>query len=89
MYFRCMGEGSLYHHHLSRYHPGLNNGGAKITKRVIEHEIRLGKSVKIVLAALAFGVLAHAFAPVFHIKDALADGQIISGSLTIFCKGCN
>lgn len=60
-----------------------------MTNRVIEHEIKLEKSVKIVLAALAFGVLAHALAPVFHVKDALAESQNISGTLTIQCHGCN
>ncbi len=64
-----------------------------MTKRVIEHEIKLEKSVKIILAALAFGVLAHAFVPAFSIKDALA--EMVSGSIAIFhsgtitCRGCN
>jgi|TARA_Y100000031_G_scaffold99120_1_gene108574 hypothetical protein len=43
-----------------------------MTKRVIEHEIKLEKSVKIILAALAFGVLAHAFATTFSVESALA-----------------
>lgn len=43
-----------------------------MTKRVIEHEVKLEKSVKIILAALAFGVLAHAFAPAFGVREASA-----------------
>ncbi len=43
-----------------------------MTKRVIEHEIKLEKSVKIILAALALGVLAHAFATTFSVESALA-----------------
>ena len=43
-----------------------------MTKRVIKHEIKLEKSVKIILAALAVGVLAHAFVPTFTINSALA-----------------
>ena len=37
-----------------------------MTKRVIEHEIKLEKSVKIILGVLAFGVFLNAFAPVFQ-----------------------
>jgi len=56
-----------------------------MNKRVIEHEVKLEKSVKIILAALAFGVLAHAFTPAFGIKDALAEA--IEGTLSINLKG--
>ncbi len=47
-----------------------------MSKRVIEHEVKLEKSVKIILAALAFGVLAHAFVPAFNITSALAKAHI-------------
>lgn len=64
-----------------------------MTKRVIEHEIKLEKSVKIILAALAFGVLAHVFSPAFSIKDALAE---LEGGLSyspfyikLDCSGCS
>ena len=60
-----------------------------MTKRVIEHEIKFEKSVKIILAALAFGMLAHAFTPAFNIKEALAASQHIGGAQTVYCKGCN
>jgi len=43
-----------------------------MTKRVIEHEIKLQKSVIVILAVLAIGVCANAFAPAFEIKNALA-----------------
>jgi hypothetical protein len=60
-----------------------------MTKRVIEHEIKLQKSVIVILAVLAIGVCANAFAPAFSIKDALAAGTSISGYLTVDCLGCN
>ena len=44
-----------------------------MTKRVVEHKIKLEKSVKIVLGVLAFGVFLNAFAPVFDVRDAFAD----------------
>jgi hypothetical protein len=47
-----------------------------MSKRVIEHEIKLEKSVKIILAALAFAVLAHAFVPAFSVTSALANKHI-------------
>ena len=43
-----------------------------MTKRVVEHKIKLEKSVKIILGVLAFGVFLNAFAPVFDVKDAFA-----------------
>ena len=46
-----------------------------ITKRTIEHDIKLENSVKIILAALAIGVMANAFAPSFAVKDVLAEQQ--------------
>jgi hypothetical protein len=43
-----------------------------MNKRVIEHKIKLEKSVKIILGVLAFGIFLNAFAPVFDVKDAFA-----------------
>ena len=62
-----------------------------MTKRVIEHEVKLEKSVKIILATLAFGVLAHAFVPTFSVTSALAKKHV-SGSLqklplSVYVKG--
>tara|TARA_B100000315_G_C14057978_1_gene354897 strand:+ start:112 stop:363 length:252 start_codon:yes stop_codon:yes gene_type:complete len=50
-------------------------GEYKMTARVVEHKIKLEKSVKIILAVLAVGVFLNAFAPVFDVKDAFARGQ--------------
>ena len=44
-----------------------------MTKRVVEHEIKLEKSVKIILGVLALGVLLNAFAPAFSVREAFAD----------------
>ena len=43
-----------------------------MTNRVVEHEIKLEKSVKIILGILAFGVFLNAFAPVFDVRKAFA-----------------
>ena len=56
-----------------------------MTKRVIEHEIKLQKSVIVILAVLAIGVCANAFAPVFDIKDALA--QNLGGTISLSHSG--
>ena len=66
-----------------------------MTKRVIEHEIKLEKSVKIILGVLAFGVFLNAFAPVFDVRKAFAldSGDSIrvslSGHTSVSCIGCN
>ncbi|NQV82902.1 MAG: hypothetical protein HQ494_03685 [Rhodospirillales bacterium] len=54
-----------------------------MTKRVIEHEIKLEKSVKIILGVLTFGILAHAFVPAFSVNSALAGVTKTLGSGTI------
>ena len=38
--------------------------------RVIEHKVKLEKSVKIILGVLAVGVFLNAFAPVFDVREA-------------------
>ena len=66
-----------------------------MTKRVVEHEIKLEKSVKVILGVLALGVLLNAFAPVFDVRKAFAELSygdkikvVVSGSLG--CSyGCN
>ena len=65
-----------------------------MTKRVIEHEIKLEKSVKIILGILAIGVFLNAFAPVFDVRKAFAldsgDRIRVSVSGTLACSyGCN
>ena len=64
-----------------------------MTKRTVEHEIKLEKSVKVILGVLAFGVFLNAFAPAFDVRKAFAlDGGdsidvYLSGGVT--CYGCN
>ncbi len=60
-------------------------GDNVMTKRVIEHEIKLEKSVKIIIAALAFGLLAHEFLLAFSVKSAIAD--IAKGPLAVRLSG--
>ena len=43
-----------------------------MSNRTIKHEIKLQKSVIVILGAIAVGVCANAFGPVFSVKDALA-----------------
>ena len=56
-----------------------------MTKRVVEHEIKLEKSVKVILGVLALGVLLNAFAPVFDVRKAFA--EMVSGSITVYQGG--
>ena len=62
-----------------------------MNKRVIEHKIKLEKSVKIILGVLAFGVFLNAFAPAFDVREAFAGRSIsvfVDGQLG--CSfGCN
>ena len=44
-----------------------------MNKRVVEHKIKLEKSVKVILGVLALGVLLNAFAPVFDVRNAYAE----------------
>ncbi len=44
-----------------------------MNKRVVEHKIKLEKSVKIILGVLAFGVFLNAFAPAFDVRKAFAE----------------
>ena len=39
---------------------------------MVEHKIKLEKSVKVILGVLAFGVFLNAFAPVFDVREAFA-----------------
>ena len=68
-----------------------------MTKRVVEHEIKLEKSVKIILGVLALGVLLNAFAPAFSVREAFAELSAydtiqvsIPGGVGVNCyTGCN
>ncbi len=60
--------------------------------KTIKYEVKLEKSVKIILGILAVGVLFNAFSTpiaieLFGIKEALAES--ISGTLEVICYGCN
>jgi hypothetical protein len=67
-----------------------------MTQRTVMHEVKLQKSVIIILGVLAFGVCANAFPSVFNVKEVSAnhrDGMTQLGSkyhpLIIECqKGC-
>ena len=56
-----------------------------MNNRVVEHKIKLEKSVKIILAVLAVGVCLNAFAPAFDVRKAFAEG--ISGTITVRQSG--
>ena len=70
-----------------------------MTKRVIEHEIKLQKSVIVILAVLAIGVCANAFSSAFSVNEVMANHTLSRGltplgslqhPLIIECqKGCN
>ena len=64
-----------------------------MTKRVVEHKIKLEKSVKIILGVLAFGVFLNAFAPAFSVREAFAEfidmGQKKYPVHIVCLKGCN
>ena len=44
-----------------------------MTNRTIKHEVKLQKSVIVILAVLAIGVCANAFAPAFSVTEAMED----------------
>ena len=60
-----------------------------MTKRVVEHKIKLEKSVIIILGVLAFGVFLNAFAPVFDVRKAFAIGESFDPVHIVCDKGCN
>ena len=60
--------------------------------KTVKHEIKLERSVKIILAVFAVGILLNAFATpisqeMFGIKPALA--ETLSGYLDIYVKECS
>ena len=62
--------------------------------KTIKYEVKLERSVKIILGVLATGILLNAFSTpigmeLFGIKEALSDFTKISGYLTVDCMGCN
>ena len=66
-----------------------------MSNRTITHEIKLEKSVKIIIGIFAIGVFLNVFSPLLETKSALAElnglgGEIfnvrLSGAVT--CGGC-
>ena len=62
--------------------------------KTIKHEVKLERSVKIILGVLAIGILFNAFSTpiaieLFGIKEALADFMTIGGFLTVGYLNCN
>ena len=62
--------------------------------KTIKHEVKLERSVKIILGVLAVGILFNAFSTpiaieLFGIKEVLADFTSIGDHLSIDCMGCN
>jgi hypothetical protein len=62
--------------------------------KTIKYEVKLERSVKIILGVLAVGILFNVFSTsiaieLFGIKEALSDFTKISGYLTVDCMGCN
>ena len=60
-----------------------------MTKRVVEHEIKLEKSVKVILGIFAFGFFLNAFAPAFDVRKAFAIGESFDPVHIVCDKGCN
>ena len=61
-----------------------------MSNRTIKHEIKLQKSVIVILGILAVGVCANAFAPAFSVKEASAAIGNNYDPVHIKCiSGCN
>ena len=56
-----------------------------MTDKTIKHEIKLQKSVVVILGILAVGIFANAFAPAFSIKEAMAQNipNLFGDAITI------
>ena len=61
---------------------------AKSTE-VVVYEIKLEKSVKIILGMFALGIILNAVTPDFPVKEALAQSLSHGGSISVHCYGCN
>ena len=62
-----------------------------MSNRTITHEIKLEKSVKIIIGIFAIGVLLNVFSPLLETKSALADwgNNTFGNPFYIKCDGCN
>lgn len=56
-----------------------------MTQRTIKHEIKLQKSVVIILAIFAVGIFLNAVIPTMTVKDAFA--EIITGTVSLNHSG--
>ena len=61
---------------------------AKSTE-VVVYEIKLEKSVKVILGMFALGIILNAVTPDFPVKEALAQSLSHGGSISVHCYGCN
>ena len=65
-----------------------------MSNRTITHEIKLEKSVKIIIGVFAIGVFLNVFSPLLKTTSALAEypswlGASSSTPFYIKCNGCN
>ena len=62
-----------------------------MSNRTITHEIKLEKSVKIIIGIFAIGVFLNVFSPLLETKSALASlGSVMFNPVYIECvRGCN
>ena len=68
-----------------------------MSNKVITHEVKLEKSVKVILGVFAVGIFLNAFSGIFEaqsvqaqLKSGSSINVIHSGRLDfIFCDGCN
>jgi hypothetical protein len=61
---------------------------AKSTE-VVVYEIKLEKSVKVILGMFSLGIILNAVTPDFPVKEALAQSLSHGGSISVHCYGCN
>ena len=55
-----------------------------MSNKTITHEVKLQKSVIVILGIMAFGVCANVFAPALSVNDAMAE---LSNGSTLFISG--
>ena len=59
---------------------------AVMNNKTITHEVKLQKSVIVILGVMAFGLCANAFAPALSVKPALAE-LAMNPTITLIHKG--
>jgi len=58
-----------------------------MSNRTITHEIKLEKSVKIIIGIFAIGVFLNVFSPLLSTKSALAEYVTFSEPITVHLSG--